>query len=223
MREIKGSGSQGSMMLRTEDRSRAHGGSRSDRVARSDAHSDAREEGEINGLEKASQKEGTEQDQAPPSHAPPSHAFLAELKETQAPISQTSGALSVEQGTVAIQMGLEVGKTLVNDSGLDLEDSTRIENEKIEEIQTPYDGETEGDANMQEAATEELDGEKDVEEEDDGKEKATGETEKRQGGRRRLLKPALATGASNKLKMAKMESGIRNLHLTYIIDCLDII
>ncbi|KAF2574368.1 hypothetical protein F2Q70_00004599 [Brassica cretica] len=82
---------------------------------------------------------------------------------------------------------------------------TRIENEKIEEIQTPYDGETEGDANMQEAATEELDGEKDVEEEDDGKEKATGETEKRQGGRRRLLKPALATGASNKLKMAKME------------------
>ncbi|CAF1755118.1 unnamed protein product [Brassica napus] len=69
MREIKGSGSQGSMMLRTEDRSRAHGGSRSDRVARSDAHSDAREEGEINGLEKASQKEGTEQDQAPPSHA----------------------------------------------------------------------------------------------------------------------------------------------------------
>lgn len=187
-----------------EDRSRAHGGSRSDRVARSDAHSDAREEGEINGLEKASQKEGTEQDQAPPSHAPPSHAFLAELKETQAPISQTSGALSVEQGTLAIQMGLEVGKTLVNDSGLDLEDSTRIENEKIEEIQTPYDGETEGDANMQEAATEELDGEKDVEEEDDGKEKATGETEKRQGGRRRLLKPALATGASNKLKMAKM-------------------
>lgn len=100
-------------------------------------------------------------------------------------------------------MGLEAGKTLVNDSGLESEDSIRLENEKIEEIQTLGDGETEGDANMQEAATEELNGERDVEEED-GKEKANGEVEKRQGGRRRLLKPVLATGTSTKLKMAQM-------------------
>lgn len=181
-----------------EERSRAHSGLRSDRVARSEALRDVREEGEINDMEKASQGEGTEQDQTHPSQA-----FLAELKETQEPSSQTSGTLSGEQGTLAIQMGLEAGKTLVNDSGLESEDSIRLENEKIEEIQTLGDGETEGDANMQEAATEELNGERDVEEED-GKEKANGEVEKRQGGRRRLLKPVLATGTSTKLKMAQM-------------------
>ncbi|WZY73222.1 hypothetical protein YC2023_005462 [Brassica napus] len=181
-----------------EERSRAHSGLRSDRVARSEALRDVRGEGEINDMEKASQGEGTEQDQTHPSQA-----FLAELKETQEPSSQTSGTLSGEQGTLAIQMGLEAGKTLVNDSGLESEDSIRLENEKIEEIQTLGDGETEGDANMQEAATEELNGERDVEEED-GKEKANGEVEKRQGGRRRLLKPVLATGTSTKLKMAQM-------------------
>ncbi|KAF3504230.1 hypothetical protein F2Q69_00043393 [Brassica cretica] len=109
-----------------------------------------------------------------------------------------------EEGKEEQEKEVSLFLVMVRSTAHKKEDSTRIENEKIEEIQTPYDGETEGDANMQEAATEELDGEKDVEEEDDGKEKATGETEKRQGGRRRLLKPALATGASNKLKMAKM-------------------
>ena len=63
---------------------------------------------------------------------------------------------------------------------------------------------------MQEVATEDLEEKKHMEDME-GKDRVTGEVEKRQGTRKKAVKPSLGAAASNKLKMAQLVAAKRTV------------
>lgn len=72
------------------------------------------------------------------------------------------------------------------------------------------DEEIEEDVRMQDVVADDLDEKKHMEDAE-GREQVTGEVEKRQGTRRKVLKPSLATGASNKMKLAQLVASKRTV------------
>lgn len=79
-----------------------------------------------------------------------------------------------------------------------------------DDFHTLSDEEIEEDVRMQDVVADDLDEKKHMEDAE-GREQVTGEVEKRQGTRRKVLKPSLATGASNKMKLAQLVASKRTV------------
>ncbi|KAF3489165.1 hypothetical protein F2Q69_00054468 [Brassica cretica] len=75
-------------------------------------------------------------------------------------------------------------------------------------LQVFAEEEIEEEVKMQEVMTEELEEKKKIEDME-GKDGVTGEVEKRQGTRKKVVKPSLGAAASNKLKMAQLVAAKR--------------
>ncbi|KAF2568805.1 hypothetical protein F2Q68_00025130 [Brassica cretica] len=157
---------------------------RGERAARSEARTEGNEEGEIKEMERSNHKEEKVQDQAQPSQA-----FLAELMETQGElpkvISNPSGG-EQELDLEHMGLGLVEGNNLVSDVGMGLEEH--------------HIGGCDGGSRGKEAYG------------GYGREdRVTGEMEKRQGTRKKAVKPSLGAAASNTLKMAQLMAAKRTV------------
>ncbi|CAN6987408.1 unnamed protein product [Brassica oleracea var. botrytis] len=81
---------------------------------------------------------------------------------------------------------------------------------ELMETQGELPKEIEEDVRMQEVATEDLEEKKHMEDMK-GKDRVTGEMEKRQGTRKKAVKPSLGAAASNTLKMAQLMAAKRTV------------
>ncbi|XP_048590805.1 uncharacterized protein LOC106361508 [Brassica napus] len=197
-----------------DDRVRAPAGLRGATSAGSEARTDGCEEGEIVGMEQSRQKE--EKIQVP---AKPSQAFLAELLETQEGHSKvTLERKDGDQGLVLEQMGLDLMEvnSLASDVGLGLEEqhSGHIGNGTGETLANVFSAlneeEFEDDDPMQEVVADDPEEKKKIDN-SEVNDRVNGEVEKRQGARRKALKPSLAAVASNKMKLAQLVAAKRTV------------
>ncbi|WZZ46873.1 hypothetical protein YC2023_043132 [Brassica napus] len=192
-----------------DDHTRLPAGPRGERAARTEARTEGNEEGEIKEMERSNHKEEKVQDQAQPSQP-----FLVELMETQGElpkvISNPSGG-EQELDLEHMGLGLVEGNNLVSDVGMGLEEHhigiASIGNKESLETESH---EIEEDVRMQEVATEDLEEKKHMEDMK-GKDRVTGEMEKRQGTRKKAVKPSLGAAASNTLKMAQLMAAKRTV------------
>ncbi|KAH0942398.1 hypothetical protein HID58_002035 [Brassica napus] len=193
-----------------DDRVRAPAGLRGATGAGSEARTDGCEEGEIVGMEQSRQKE--EKIQVP---AKPSQAFLAELLETQEGHSKvTLERKDGDQGLVLEQMGLDLMEvnSLASDVGLGLEEqhSGHIGNGTGETLANVFSAlneeEFEDDDPMQEVVADDPEEKKKIDN-SEVNDRVNGEVEKRQGARRKALKPS----SLQQMKLAQLVAAKRTV------------
>ncbi|KAF3580292.1 hypothetical protein DY000_02030578 [Brassica cretica] len=175
-----------------DERARVPAGPRGERAACSEAQTEGKEEGEIK--EKEMERSNHKEEKV---------------------ISNPSGG-EQELDLEHMDLGLVEGNNLVSDVGTGLEEhhigNASIRNKESLETESHviFDEEIEEDVRMQEVASEDLEEKKHMEDMK-GKDRVTGEMEKRQGTRKKVVKPSLGAAASNKLKMAQLVAAKRTV------------
>ncbi|KAG5416589.1 hypothetical protein IGI04_004156 [Brassica rapa subsp. trilocularis] len=198
-----------------DDRSRNSAGTRGERVSRTEFQPEGLEEGEIKEKE---MERSTQMEEKVPERTQPSQAFLDALMETQGELSKVlSNPSSGEQelGVENMDLGIVDGNNVETDGSMGLagnyiEDASFGNHEGFgeDEVQMLAEEEMEEEVKAQVVMPEALEEKKKLEDMD-GKDGVAGEVEKRQGIRKKVVKPSVGAAASNKLKMAQLVSAKR--------------
>ncbi|WZY86397.1 uncharacterized protein LOC106428731 [Brassica napus] len=202
-----------------DDRSRNIAGTRGERVPRIGFQPEGLEEGEIKEKE---MERSIQMEEKVPERTQPSQAFLDALMATQGELSKvlpnpSSGEqeLGVELGVENMDLGIVDGNNVETDGNLGLaenyiEDASFGNHKSMgeDEVQMLIEEEIEEEVKAQVVITEVLE-EKKKFEDMDGKDGVAGEVEKRQGVRKKVVKPSVGAAASNKLKMAQLVTAKR--------------
>ncbi|CAN6860194.1 unnamed protein product [Brassica oleracea] len=198
-----------------DDRSRNTAGTRGERVPRTEFQPEGLEESEIKEKE---MERSTQMEEKVPERTQPSQAFLDALMETQGELSKVlSNPSSGEQelGVENMDLGIVDGNNVETDGSMGLaenyiEDASFGNHESFgeDEVQMLAEEEIEEEVKAQVVMPEALEEKKKLEDMD-GKDGVAGEVEKRQGVRKKVVKPSVGAATSNKLKMAQLVTAKR--------------